>query len=317
MIFNLVLPELMESIMAGMLVGGFGTLVILKNCHVNMSSFDIFMTTIFGGCFMSAVFGTISLYFRIGRYLTKLTFSNLLMAIIMEMAFDHTTSPYLQLGGAFVMSLGFYFIQISFSVLLGGLLLFMGLSHLLKVGNIHRILVNNFHVLTTVYTSSSSAESDSIWSFVRHNYINYKIKMNTLDFTFLLFYIVFAIFLTIRKEIYFRENPNVLDGDRFFSECENVGEYNRNVARNRLQHCLIGIQRSAVNGQLMIVSRCRRRHTFRSNIINERSPLISHWLASDEEEDEVFESPNTNSRYMRTLSSDSKERISAIQNFSA
>lgn len=270
------------------------------------------MTTIFGGCFVSAIFGTISLYFRIGRYLTKLTFSNLLMAITMEIAFDCTTSPYLQLGGAFVMSLGFHFIQISFSVLLGGLLLIMGLSHLLKVGNIHRILVNNFHVLTTCY-ANASAESDSVWSFVRHNFINYKIKLNTLDFTFLLFYSVLAVFLTIRKEIYFRDNPNPFDDE----ECENVGEYNRNVARNRRQHCLIGIQRSAVNGQLIIVSRCRRRHTYRSNIINERSPLISHWLASDEDADDVFESPNSNSRYMRTLSSDSKERIDAIQNFVA
>lgn len=315
MILNLVMPELIESIMNGMLFGTFATIVVLKNHQVIVSSFDIFMTSIFGGCFMSAIFGTVSLYFRVGRYLSKLTFSNLLMAILMEVAFDYTTSIYWQFGGAFVISLGFHFIQISFSVLLGGLLLIMGLSYLLKVGNIHRILVNNFHALTSAYISPS-AETDSIWSFERENFINYKVQLNLLDLSLLFFYFVGAVLLTIRKESYFRDNPNLLDSDHFFSDCENIEEYNRNVARNRRENCLIGIQRSAVNGQLMIVSRCRRRHDYRSNVINERSPLISHWLASDEDGDDVFESPNSNLRYIRTLSSDSKERIDAIQNFS-
>lgn len=312
MILNLVMPELIESIMNGLLVGTFTTLVIFKNHHIIVSNFDIFVTAVFGGCFMSGVFGTISLYFRIGRYLTKLTFSNLLIAIIMEIIFDCTTSAYVQIGGAILMSFGFYFISISFSVLLGGFLLIMGLSHLLKVGNIHRILINNFQVLTSIYS-----ENDSVWSFVRPNFINYQIKLNLLDFTLLLVYFVASILLTIRKEIYFRNNPNLLDADHFFSEYENIGEFNRKVARNRRENCLIGIQRSAANGQLKIVSRCRRRHHYRSNVIHERSPLISHWIASDEEIDEVFESPESNLRYMRTLSSDSKERIDAIQKFNS
>lgn len=313
MILNLVMPELTESIMNGMLFGSFSMLFFLKNHHFMMSSFDIFITTIFGGFIVAAVFGYISLYVRIGRYLTKWTFSNLLMALVMEIFFDTFASLYVQVGSALAMSVGFHFIRISFSVLLGGLLLIMSLSYLLKVGNLHRLLVNNFHVLTTVYTSTSS--EDSLWNFMRHNYMNYKIRLNLLDCSLVAFYLIVAILLTIRKELYFRNNSNLLDADRFFSDFENIEEYDQYVARQRRDRCLISIQRSE-HGQLRIVSRCRRRHHYRSNVINERSPLISHWLASDESEDDVFESPNSNLRFMRTLSSDSKERIDAIQNFS-
>jgi hypothetical protein len=309
MILNLVMPELSEAAMNGMLIGAFLMWNVLNHRQSIMSSFDIFMTTIFGGLLMSAFCGTISLYFHIGRYLTKLTFSNFVMAIMMEICFDWITSIYIQLGSAFIMSIVFQFIQISFSVLLGGLQLAIGLSYLLKVGNIHRILVNNFHALTSIYLSPW--ENDSIYDFVRPNFINYKIKLNLLDYLLLMFYVIGAVFLTIRKEIYFRKNPNA---DHFFSECENIEEYNRNVARKRRKNCVIGIKRTS-NGQLKIVSRCRRRHHYRSNVINERSPLISHWLESDESEDDVFESPNTNSRFMRTLSSESKERLAEIQNF--
>lgn len=313
MVLNLVMPELIESLMNGMLIGSFSMLVFLRNHHVIMSSFDIFMTTIFGGFFVAAIFGTISLYFRIGRYLTKLTFSCLVVGILAEILFSETTSLYWQLGLAFLLSFVFLFIRISFSVFLGGLLLIMGLSQLLKVGNIHRYLVNNFHALTTVY--NSAVNNDSVWDFKRHNFINYSVNLNLLDYSLMLFYVVGGILLTIRKESYFRDNPNIIDSNHFFSACDDIEEFNRNVARNRRDNCLVGIQRTA-NGQLIIVSRCRRRHHYRSNVINERSPLISHWLASDEEEDDVFESPNSNLRYMRTLSSDSKERIDAIQNFS-
>lgn len=309
MTLNLVMPEFIEAIMNGMFLGSFATLVFLENHHLAMSSFEIFITVISGGLFVAAIFGTISLYFRIGRYFSKLTFSNILMAIAMETLYETITSPYWQLSGAFVASIGCFFINMTFSVFLGGLLLIMGLSHLLKVGNIHRIFVNNFHSLTSTYEADESA-----WSLIRFNFINYKIELNLFDYSLIVLYIIGAVLLTLRKEIYFRENPDLMDGEHLFSENREFVDFNRNMARNRRDKCLVGIKRSA-NGQLQIVSRCRRRHHFRSNVINERSPLISHWLASDESEDDVFESPNSNLRYMRTLSSDSKERIDAIQQF--
>lgn len=312
MILNLLLPEFIESILNGMLLGSFATLVFTKSHHISMSRFDVFLTTVFGGFIVAGVFGAISLHFRIGRYLTKFTFSNLVMVVGMEILFTSFTSLYWQFGGAFALSIAFHLIRISFSVFLGGLLLVIGLSNLLKVGNIHRIFINNFHTLTSVYASQT--QDDSVWSLVRYNFINYKIQLNLLDFSLIVLFIVGSVLLTIRKEAYFRNHPNLLDSDNFFNGYENIEEFNRSVARNRRRRCIIGIKGSTIQ-KLKIVSRCRRHH-YRSNVIHERSPLISHWLASDESaDDEVFESPNSNSRFMRTLSSESKERISKIQNF--
>jgi hypothetical protein len=311
MILNLSMPELMEAIMSGMIAGVFWSLIYMKNNTVMISNFDKFMTTLFGGFFVSAIFGTLSLYFRVGRYLTKLTFANFLIAIIIEVFFSSITSIYFQFVGAFLMSLIFYFIKISFSVILGGLLLLFGLSHLLKVGNIHRIIVNNFNALTSVYS-----EDDIFWSFERQNFINYKIQLNLFDYLLILFYLIGAVLLTIRKEIYFRENPNLYDADRFFSDFDDIEGYNRNVAKKRKVGNIVGIRQGSSKNHLRIVSRYRR-HQYRSNVINERSPLISHWIASDEsEDDDVFESPNSNSRYMEALPVDTKERVDAVQDFS-
>lgn len=310
MIFNLVMPELIESALNGMLIGSFLTLAFTSRQHLLMTNVEIFMTTVIGGLFISAVCGTISLFFKIGRYFTKLTFSSLAMVIVMEVFSDTTTSPYLQFGGAFILSILLQSIRISCSVFLGGLLLMIGLSNLVKVGNIHRIFVNNYRSLSTVYSSLLWKE-ESVWQFSRKNFINYKISLNSVDLAMIIFYVLGAILLTIRKENYFSNNPNPIDGDHLFSESEDILE-NQRIARNYRDKCIIGIQRS--RGQLRIISRCRRHH-YRSNVINERSPLITHWLASDESEDDVFESPNSNSRFMRSLSSESKERINAIQNF--
>lgn len=310
MIFNLAMPELIEAMMSGMLVGAFWSLLYMKNHHVMMSNFDKFMTTVFGGFLVAAIFGTLSFYFRIGRYLTKLTFSNFLMAIVMEVFFDSVTSIYWQFGSAFILSLAFAFIQISFSVLLGGLLLVLSLSHLLKVGNIHRVIVNNFNVLTSLYS-----EDDNFWNFERENFVNYKIQLNLLDITLITFYVAGAILMTIRKEIYFRDHPNLYDADRFFSDFDDIEGFNRDVARKRKEGCIVGIRRRSSKNHLRIISRYRR-HQYRSNVINERSPLISHWIASDEtEDDDVFESPNSNSRFMEALPTETKERVDAVQDF--
>ena len=312
MILNLVMPELIEAIMSGMIVGAFWSLIYMKNHQLlMMSNFDKFMTTVFGGFFVSAIFGTLSLYFRVGRFFTKLTFSNFIMAMIMEVCFDSVTSIYWQFGGAFVISLVFLFARISFSVILGGLLLVMGLSHLLKVGNLHRVIVNNFNSLTSVYSNDVD-----IWSFERPNFINYKIHLNLLDYALITCYIFVAVLLTIRKEIYFRAHPNLFDADRFFSDFEDIEGYNRNIARKRRDRRIVGIRQTSTKNQLRIISRYRRDHMYRSNVINERSPLISHWIASDESEnDDVFESPNSNSRFMEALPSDTKKRVDAVQDF--
>ena len=304
MIVNMTMSEVVESAMNGMLIGSFLIFITIKIREPTMSNLDVFMKTIFGSVLSSVIFGTFALYFRIGRYLTKLTFSNLMMALLMEIFFETVTSISLQFGGAFIMSISFIFIRISFTLLLGGLLLITSLSHLLKIGNIHRVFVNNFHALTLLYPPKASEES--IWSLLRINFINYRINLSILDWSFIMIYLIGATILTIRKEIYFLENPDAIN-----MRNHNTDQFNRDVAKNRCQNCKVGIKS---NGRLKLVSRCRRHH-YRSNVIHERSPLISHWIETDETEDEVFESPNSNSRFLQTLSVESRERLEAIQKF--
>lgn len=307
LMLNLVMPELLEAAMNGMLAGSFTILMTTKSHQAEMSNFAIFMSTVIGGVFFAAVFAVIAFRFRIGRFLTKLTFSNLLMVVIFEVIFDSYTSIYLQFGGAFALAVVLHFVQVSFSVFLGGLLLINGLSLLLRVGNIHRMFINNFLSLSLEYPS----DDDSIWNFNRSNFINYKLELNLVDASLLIFYVIISILLTARREIFFRNNPNLFDGHMLLSETDEA--FNRRVGKSRRDRKIVGIRNS--KGKLRLVSRYRRHH-YRSNVINERSPLISHWLTSEDSDDEVFVSPNSNSRFMRTLSSSSLERIDAIQNFS-
>lgn len=304
MILNLVSRDMVEAVQNGLLIGSFLTFAHLNSSETEMSEFGVFMSTIFGGIALGGIFSVVALHFHIGRYLSKLVFSSIIMAIIMETFFEDTTSVYLQLGGTIVLSIGLACLELSCSVFLGGLLLIMGLSHLLKIGNIHRFIACNVNALTLALLPG-----DSLWSFTRQNFINYKVRLNLLDFAFIVFYILSSIFFTIRKETYFRE----LETSELLNHSDNIEEYNRVNARKRRQNCVIGIR---IQKRLNLVSRCRRPH-YRSNVIHERSPLISHWVASDDSEDvdDVFVSPNSNSRFMRTLSSDSRERVEAIQNF--
>ncbi|CRK99073.1 CLUMA_CG012146, isoform A [Clunio marinus] len=308
MTFNLLMPDIIEAGLNGMFIGSFFMIAFLESRHVTMTKFDIFMTTIFSGLISSALFATISLRYRVGRYLSKLLFSNITIALIMELFFNEITSIYLQFGLAFFFSLALGIFRISFSVFLGGFALINGLSYLSKCGNIHRIFVDNFHALFSAYNTK-----DHIWSLYRRKFINSKIFLNWLDYSLITVYVVGAVMLTIRKEIYSR---NIESHNELLIRCGgDVDEYNRNVARYRRNRCLIGIPNSSsARHRFRIISPCRRHH-YRSNIIHERSPLISHWLASDESEDDVFESPISNSRFMQTLPPDSRERIEAIQNF--
>jgi hypothetical protein len=195
-------------------------------------------------------------------------------------------------------------------VLLGGLILIINLSYLIKVGNLHRILISNFIALTSL----PNYGNDDYFDFMRINFINYKAPLNVMDYALITFYFIGTIILTIRKEKYFFEHPRILDSDHIFSESDEVNSFNCNVARRRRNNCIVGIQRRNGNCNV-IVSRCRRHHHFRSNVINERSPLISHWLTSEEGDDDVFESPESNSRFLQTLSPETQERLSVVQKF--
>lgn len=304
MIVNMTMSEVVESAMNGMLIGSFLVFISIKIREPSMSNLDVFMKTVFGAVISSVIFGTFALYFRVGQFLTKFTFCNLFMALLMEIFFQSVTSIYLQFGGALIMSICIMSIRMSYTVLLGGLLLITSLSHLLKIGNIHRVFVNNFHALTLLYPPRESEES--IWSLLRYNFINYRIKLGILDWLLIMIFLIGATFLTIQKELYFLENTDAMNLGK-----HNTDQFNRDVAKDRCQNCKVGIKS---NGRLKLVSRCRRHH-YRSNVIHERSPLISHWIETDETEDEVFESPNSNSRFLQTLSVESRERLEAIQKF--
>lgn len=241
--------------------------------------------------------------------MSKLVFSFLLMAFVMEIFFETLTSVYIQFTIAFILSIGFLFIPMTFSVLLGGLVMIVSFSYIIKIGNLHRFLISNILALTTL---PRYGEED-YFDFLRVNFINYKAPLNIMDYVLITIYIIGSIILTIRKEKYFFEHPSILDSDHIFSESDEVNLFNCNVARRRRNNCIVGIER---NGNCnVIVSRCRRHHIYRSNVINERTPLISHWLTSEEGDDEVFESPESNSRFIQTLSPETQERLSLVQNF--
>lgn len=304
------MPEIMESILNGMLYGGLVAIIFKESYHIELHGFDYFLTIIIVSLLAAGIFATISLNFPMGRFLTKFTFSNLLVIFLMEIFFNHFISLILQQTMVFIVAILLTFSSITFSVILGGLVLILNVSYLIKIGNIHRLVVNNFLSITTVPPFTD----DSIFSISRTNYINYKISLHAVDYILIIVYLAFAVILTIRKEKYFFEHPILLNSDYLFSENENVDTFNCGVARRRRDNCIIGIRCADGATQFRIISRCRRHH-YRSNIIHERSPLISNWLASEDADDDVFESPESNSRFIRRLSSTSRERLDAIQNW--
>lgn len=304
MAVNVLMPDIVESIMCGILVGGFASYAFIVQAEqddVNRrSEMNIFMIFFCGGAITAFVFGVFSLYIKLGSYLIKLIFSCIIVAFVMETCSSCIASIYIFLASAFLISIVFAYVKISFSVLLGGLLMILSLSRLLKVGNIHRIFENHFLSLTL--------STDSIFNFSREKFINYRIQFNVLDYALICFYFVVAILLTLRKEILLKEM-------QYYDEIVNIEEFNLNIARHRRQAGIVGLRRRSTRSQLRIVSRCRRHH-YRSNVIHERSPLISHWLESSEtEDDDVFESPESNSRFMQTLSEEKRNIVEDIQKF--
>lgn len=312
---NLVLPTLMDGVLCGMLFGGFGTMIYLKSYTFDLSNVEIFLLTAIGGFLISTLIATITSYIKMGSYLTRLLFSIILLTYFMELCSENVSSIPIQLALAFALSILLVFVQITFSVILGGLILIIGLSQLLKVGNLHRPLINNFHIFTTSYALSNDDNITSFMDILRPNFINYKITLNAVDYSLLLFYLLITIILTIRKERFFEINANMLRPRKiFYGRNESVNEFNRLNGRKRRQRQLLG-STGTTHNEVKIVSRCRRHH-FRSNVLNERSPLIAGWLSSSDDDcDEVFISPQSNSRYMSQLSPESADRISAIQKF--
>jgi hypothetical protein len=303
MMVNVLMPDIVESIMCGILIGGFIAFAFndRKESDVGSSEADIFMTMFIGGLIAAFILATISFYIKqLGGYLIRLIYSCLLVAFFMETCYMCIASIYIFIISAFLVSLLLTFIRISFSVLLGGLLMILSLSRLLKVGNIHRIVENHF--LSLIFPS------DTILSFSRERFINYRVQFNVLDYALIGFYLFGSILLTLRKEILIREM-------QMYEVIQSVGEFNRKVARHRLRAGIVGLRRSSQRGQLRIVSRCRRHH-YRSNVIHERSPLISHWVeTSDTEDDEVFVSPESNTRFMRSLTDEKREIVENVQKF--
>jgi hypothetical protein len=300
MIVNVLKPDIFDSIMSGILIGGFIAFVMIdrEEHDSGNSEVEILIIIFIGGTIVSFILAVLTLYIRkLGRFLVRFIFSCLLIAIFMETCYICITSIYIFIISAFLITMLLMFIRISFSVLLGGLIMILSLSRLLKVGNIHRIIENHF--LSLIFST------ESIFSFSREKFINYRVQLNILDFTLICFYLLGSILLTLRKELLIREM-------QMYEEIDSIGEYNRRIARYRVRAGIIGIRKS---NQLKIVSRCRRHH-YRSNVIHERSPLISHWVqSSDTEDDEVFVSPESNSRFMQSLTDEKREIVENVQKF--
>lgn len=312
---NLFLPSFMDGVLSGMLFGGFGTMIYLKSYTFGFSNVEIFLLTVFGGFLISSLIATVSSYIQIGSYMSRLLFSFILFTYFMELTFEDFSSIPIQFALAFAFSILLIFVQITFSVILGGMILIIGLSQLLKVGNLHRPLINNFHIFTTSYALSNDDNITSFMEIFRPNFINYKMTLNAVDYSLLVLYLFITVILTIRKERFFENNTQILGSRKMFhGRDESVNEFNRLNGRKRRQRQLLG-STGTTHKEVKIVSRCRRHH-FRSNVLNERSPLIAGWLSSSDDDcDEVFISPQSNSRYMSQLSPASADRISAIQKF--
>ena len=305
MILNLMSPEFIESILNGMLFGGFITILFLKSFSIEMPTFNYFISVIVGGCFVSAFLGIATMYLAIGRYLSKLTLSIFFVTFIMEILFDSVTSADLQLIIASILSIILVFVPFTFSVILGSLILILNISFLLKFGNLHRFVMNNYLSITTLPAESIN---ETYFDFIRPNYINYKVYPNIFDYILLVFYIVFSIYFTIRKEKYFRGHPEVMLPDPIFTELEQARCFRGALESMRSQELVSGCDRHTDRVH------CRR-HLFEKHpALIEQSPLIMHWLAgSDDENDSYHTPPETSRNRVRIqVTSDSFDRIDVI-----
>ncbi|CAG9805492.1 unnamed protein product [Chironomus riparius] len=231
MILNLMAPEFIESILNGMLLGGFITILLMKSYDFDLQGFDYFITVIVGSFVVSAILGLITIYFAIGQFMSKFTLSLFFVVFIMEIFCDNITSAYLEVIIAIILSILLTFVPITCAVFLGSLILTLNISFLFKYGNLHRFMINNFLALTTLPGESIN---ETYFDFIRPNYINYKVSLSYVDFIMLILYIVMSIYFTYRKETFFSGHPEALEQNVIRTEYERMEE--ESAAWNKARH---------------------------------------------------------------------------------
>jgi hypothetical protein len=283
-------PEFIESILNGLLYGCFASVLFLKSFNIEMSTLDYFLTVIISSFIVSALLGLATVHLAFGRYLTKFTLSMLFVIFTMEIFFDFITSADLQLIIASILSIILAFVPYTFSVILGCFILILNISFLLKFGNLHRFVMNNYLAITTLPAESIN---ETYFDFIRPNYINYKVYPNFFDLILLVFCIVFSIYFTIRKEKYFRGHPEAMRPDPIFVELEEARCIGGDLESRR--------QKELVNGCTEHNDRrhCRRHLFERHPALNDKSPLLMQWLAGSDDETETFHTPPETSATVR------------------
>lgn len=293
--FNILLPNFVESFINGGILGTTWMLFFELFFEWELTHFEVILSSVFVGLLVAVVFGVMSCYVRrIGCFSSRFIVSYIVFVYVLEYAEREYVSLILQILVAFVVSVGLMWLNFTFSVISGAIFLVHGLSNILR-GNLHRVLLNNFE--------SMAAPPKSLFNpIVKENYINYSLPLNPIDIILIVFYLVIVIVVTMRKEFYYKENPEIFEcRPNFFSNSlQTSSDYNKTNARRRSQRRYGALQ----NGRdhLRKLSFRGRRHYYYRTASGGRNPLISHW-ARDESEgsDNVFESPESNSRFMSRL----------------
>lgn len=290
LMLTLMAPDFIESVLSGMLYGGFGTILLIKSYGFEVQIFDYFIVVIIGAFFASAFFGTITLYWGIGRYLTKLTFSIFIIVFCVEIFFSGIVSPILQFIASIILSVALSFTSTTFSSFLGCLILILNFSYLSKFGNLHRFTMNNFLALTTVLSENNS---ETYFDFIRPNYINYKVTLNFVDVLMIIFYILTSLYLTFRKEIFFFEHPLMLENDNIFVNERIIPDHDCNIPRQRNNEIIV-IRGTCA--QYYEVLRSRRRLTYGIPIPQRPGSVPTHRERSSSEDDGLYHTPDGSPR---------------------
>lgn len=227
---NIIRPRMIEGIINGAMCGGFMTIVVLEKINAGFSSFEIILCVILGAILTGAFVGFIGAYIpQVGAILTRFIVANILVSYFFETFFSNYSSTSLQLIFSILLSLGLAWINITFSVILGGFLLVLGYSYLAK-GNIHRALINHIHSLLYSY-SLGTTPSSTIWTPLKYNPINYYVELTCFDYFLLGCFIVSATFGTMIKHKYLERYPDGQQG--LFGSMESDGDINNESNRKR------------------------------------------------------------------------------------
>ncbi|KAG5680032.1 hypothetical protein PVAND_009564 [Polypedilum vanderplanki] len=291
---NLMVPDFIEAVLNGLLYGGYLAIVVVQTNSFPLKYFDYFIVIFVCSLFCGAILGTISLYWHNGRYFSKFTFCNIFVIFMIECCFENVTSIYLQTLLSIVLSIFMSYIDMTFSAFIGTFVLILDISFLIEIGNLHRIIINNFVAYTTVPSHIGMPFS----YYIRPNFINYKVPLNLIDYAFIVFFVIFSIYLTLRKQKYFMTHPSVFG--IIFPQASEVNTFNLENARRRHENCIMAAHRE-LEEHTRRISRSRRLHRFNPQIlINGRTPALSSpWLTS-EGDDDVFETPQS-AQYLQIL----------------